>query len=294
MNLSWFSTDSFASANDLLNTSTSLSTNYTGNLIAYQDIWISNNGNESGTGNLIDFGLYVAGLDINSYNELLKLGSQEDLNGIYCGLYIIFGYTDSAGNESWIDKFDNSVTNGIYTFLNRETNTGSGAGATFDFTLPLGGASTYTNSMITINNPGAGYQVGDICRVSGALLGGSDYFTDAIIQVTGIGGNAEITSFTSSGTFENPSLTMNLDYSKFRVNWDSGINILNKINIKSTYTYNGSSYVTRNNFPINEGATNAKSETQGRLKVRFLIKSPSSGNTILSNVTLNAAALGEL
>jgi hypothetical protein len=294
MNLSWFSTNSFAGASDLLNTNTTLSTNYTGSLVDYQNIWVSNNGTESGTGNLIDFGFYVSGLDINSYNELLKLSSQQDANGIYCGLYIIFGYTDSSATESWIAKFETAIANQEYRFLNVETNTGSGTGATFDFALPLGSASTYTNSMITINNPGLDYQVGDICRVSGALLGGSDYFTDAIIEVTGIGGSGQITSFTSSGTFESPSAKMNLDYSKFRVGWDSGSNILNKINIKYSYTYNGSSYVMRNNFPVNEGSSNTNDETKGRLKVCFVLKAPPGGNTILSNITLNAAALGEL
>ena len=294
MNLSWFSTNSFASASDLLNTNTTLSTNYTGNLIDYQDIWVSNNGYEDSTGNLVDFGFYVSGLDINSYNELLKLSNQQDPNDIYCGLYVIFGYSDSAATESWITKFETAMDEGIYTFLGVETTTGTGTGATFNFTLPLGTTGSYTTGMVGVGSGGQDYELGDVCYVAGSLLGGVDSFNDAYLTVTAIGSSGEITNFTITGTFENPSYKMNTDYSKFKVGWDAGTNMLNKINISSTYTYNGLSYVLRNTFPVNEGSSNANDETKGRLKVRFLIKSPTSGSSILSNVTLNAAALGEI
>lgn len=381
MNLSWFSTNSFASASDLLNTNTTLSTNYTGSLIDYQDMWVSNNGYEDSTGNLVDFGFYVSGLDINTYNELLKLSSVTDPSGLCCGLYAIFGYTTSNGSESWIDKFETSIQDGEYTFRNVPSvsmYSAPGTGATFNFTLPFGTSDDYTVPMISIVSGGTGYAVGDIAYVNGDNLGGIMSFNDAYVtasSVTGTGrlysnvfipgglggycsiavsaegvyvvyltsagagytassqtisgeilggtspandlsvsigvtGGGAINSIsttstngkirgaiagvTVTGTYENPAYKFNSDYAKFRVNWDAGTNILNKINISSAYTYNGSTYALRNTFPVNEGSSNANDETKGRIKVRFAIKSPPSGNSILSNITLNAAALGEL
>lgn len=381
MNLSWFSTNSFASASDLLNTNTTLSTNYTGSLIDYQDMWVSNNGYEDSTGNLVDFGFYVSGLDINSYNELLKLGSTPDAVDVHCGLYTIFGYTTSNGSESWIDKFETSIQDGEYTFRNISSASmysAPGTGATFNFTLPLGTSDDYTVPMVGIVSGGSGYAVGDVSYVSGSELGGLDSINDAYVTASsvtgasrtytnvfipgGLGGYCSVTvsaggvysvtltaagagytassqtisgevlggtspannlsvsigatgggainsististngkirgaiaGVTVTGTHENPAYKFNSDYAKFRVNWDTGTNILNKINISSTYTYNGSTYALRNTFPVNEGSSNANDETKGRIKVRFVIKSPPSGNSILSNITLNAAALGEL
>jgi hypothetical protein len=381
MNLSWFSTNSFASASDLLNTNTTLSTDYTGNLIDYQDMWVSNNGYEDSTGNLIDFGFYVSGLDINAYNELLKLGSVADASDVYCGLYVIFGYTTSTGSQSWIDKFETSIANEEYTFLNIPSSvmySAPASGATFNFTLPLGSTGSYTVPMVDIASGGTGYAVGDSCYVSGSALGGVDSINDAYVTAStvtgasrtytnifipgGLGGYCSVTvsaggvysvsltsggagytassqtisgevlggtspannltvsigvtgggvinsisttstngkirgaiaSVTVTGTHENPSYIFNSNYAKFRVNWDAGTNILNKINISSAYTYNGSTYVLRNTFPVNEGSSNANDETKGRLKVRFIIKSPPAGSSILSKITLNAAALGEL
>jgi hypothetical protein len=344
-------------------------------------MWVSNNGYEDSMGGLVDFGFYVSGLDINAYNELLKLGSTPDAVGLYCGLYAIFGYTTSTGFESWIGKFETSIANQEYTFWNIPSSSmysAPGTDATFNFTLPLGTSDEYTIPMIGIASGGTGYAVGDVSYVSGSALGGLDSINDAYVTAStvtgagrlysnifipgGLGGycsvsvSAEgvyvvsltsggagytassqtisgevlggtspannltvsigasgggvinsisttstngkirgaISSVTVTGNYENPSYKFNSDYAKFRVNWDAGTNILNKINISSAYTYNGSSYALRNNFPVNEGALNVNNETKGRIKVRFLIKSPPSGNSILSNITLNAAALGEL
>lgn len=383
MNLSWFSTNSFANASDLLNTNTTLSTDYNGNLIDYQDMWVSNNGYEDSTGGLVEFGFYVSGLDINSYNELLKLGSTPDAVDVYCGLYTIFGYTTSTGSESWIDKFETSIANEEYTFLSIASSvmfSAPASGAIFNFTLPLGSTGSYTAPMVGIASGGTGYAVGDSCYVSGSALGGIDSINDAYVTASsvtgasrtytnvfipgGLGGYCSVTisaggvysvSLTSAGagytassqtisgevlggtsptnnlivsigivgggssaististtsttgkirgaiagvtvtgTYENSAYKFNSDYAKFRVNWDAGTNILNKINISSAYTYNGSTYALRNTFPVNTGASNANDETRGRIKVRFVIKSPPAGSSIMSNITLNAAALGEL
>jgi hypothetical protein len=206
-----------------------------------------------------------------------------------------------------IDSFNDAyVTASTVTGASR-TYTGifipGGLGGYCSVTVSAGGVYS-----VALTATGAGYTASSQ-TISGEVLGGTSPANNLSVSIGATGGGAinsististngkirgAIAGVTVTGTHENAAYKFNSDYAKFRVNWDAGTNILNKINISSAYTYNGSTYALRNTFPINEGSSNASDETKGRIKVRFLVKSPPSGNSILSNITLNAAAIGEL
>jgi hypothetical protein len=108
MNLSWFDTEPSSDPDDLIENYTSLNINYMIDpLTDYKDIWVSNNGSETGKDNLIDFGFYVNSDNIQAFNDLLKLASETNPSGDLCGLFIIFGYYQDDGDYiSYMDTFD--------------------------------------------------------------------------------------------------------------------------------------------------------------------------------------------
>lgn len=108
MNLSWFNTTPNSNPNDLIQSYSTLTLDYAvSSLTAYQDIWVTNNGSESGKDTLVDFGFYFTSDNIQSFNDLLKLASQTDGSGNLCGLFLIFGYWNDEGTYlSYIDNFN--------------------------------------------------------------------------------------------------------------------------------------------------------------------------------------------
>ena len=85
-----------------------------------------------------------------------------------------------------------------------------------------------------------------------------------------------------------------LEITKFHVTWSNGLNPLNKIKLNSAYTYNGVSYSVRTNLPKASSTLNTNGESGGSLKVRVLFLGPTTGNSILSNIRVNAHALKEV
>jgi hypothetical protein len=70
-----------------------------------------------------------------------------------------------------------------------------GTGASFDVTRSIG---SYTS--IVVNLDGTGYDVNDVIRLPGTLLGGLDPTNNATVTVTGVGILGNITTLSSSGT----------------------------------------------------------------------------------------------
>lgn len=194
MNLSWFNGEEGSNPSDLIESETSISAAYGSNTYNYYDIWVTNNGNDNGTGNLVDFGFYIDSDDPNELASISKLANDLDGDDKPCGLFLVFGYADSLGEDSYIDNFE---------------------------TLSYA------------------------------------------------------------------------DLLKFQVNWTQGSSILNKINLKSAYTYNGISYVLRNNLYVNTGSMNSNGETKGILKVRVALKTATESNIFLSKIRLNAHCIKE-
>lgn len=194
MNLSWFNGEEGSDPSDLIESETNLSLTYGTPTYTSYNIWVTNNGNEDGTGNLIDFGFYVDSDDPNDLSEILKLANDYDGDGNPCGLFIVFGYADSLGEDSYIDNLE---------------------------TLSVE------------------------------------------------------------------------DQLKFQVNWTQGSSILNKINLKTSYTYNGISYVLRNNLYTNAGSMNANGETKGILKIKVVLRISATSNLLLSRIRLNAHCIKE-
>lgn len=194
MNLSWFNGEEGSDPSDLIESETSISATYGTPTYSYYDIWVTNNGNEDGTGNLIDFGFYIDSNDPEELASILKLANDLDGDDKPCGLFVVFGYADALGESSYIDDFE--------------------------------------------------------------------------------------------------TLSYN-DLSNFQVNWTQGSSVLNKINLKSAYTYNGISYVLRNNLYTNTGSMNSNGETKGILKVRLVLKSALGSNIFLSKIRLNAHCIKE-
>jgi len=194
MNLSWFNGEEGSDPSDLIESETSISATYGTATYDSYDIWVTNNGNEDGTGNLIDFGFYIDCDDPNELASILRLANDLDGDDKPCGLFVVFGYGNNLGEDSYIDNFE--------------------------------------------------------------------------------------------------SLSYS-DLLKFQVNWTQGSSVLNKIDLKSAYTYNGISYVLRNNLYTNAGSMNMNGETKGILKIRVVLKTASGSDIFLSNVRLNAYCIKE-
>jgi hypothetical protein len=260
--------------------------------------------------------MYSAPASGATFNFTLPLGSTGSYTVPMVG--IASGGTGYAvGDVSYVSG---SALGGVDSFNDAyvTASTVTGAGRLYGNVFIPGGLGGYCSVAVSAGGVyvvsliagGAGYTASSQ-TISGEVLGGTSPANDLTVSIGIVGGGSgainsisttstngkirgAISSVTVTGTHENPSYIFNLNYAKFRVNWDAGTNILNKINISSAYTYNGSTYALRNTFPVNEGSSNANDETKGRLKVRFVIKSPPTGSSILSKITLNAAALGEL
>lgn len=97
-----------------------------------------------------------------------------------------------------------------------------------------------------------------------------------------------------SSVIENWESMSASELANFHINWTQGTSILNKIKLKTLYTYNGSAYIVRNTFGVNEGSLNAYNEGKGRLKVRLLVRAPSGAASFLSTIYLSAHALAEV
>jgi len=80
-----------------------------------------------------------------------------------------------------------------YTNVPSTTISGTGGGATFNVTV------TNTSYVVTVNNGGTGYAIGNQVSISGALLGGKASVNDCIITVNSLSGNS-ILSIVSAGT----------------------------------------------------------------------------------------------
>jgi hypothetical protein len=106
MNLAWFSAPATAEAENLIENSTTIAASYVlgDESIAYEEIWVTNQGDENGESTLVDFGFYIEGNDLTYFNRLLNYSSFTEA-GKPCGLFIVYGYTDDTGETSYIDSF---------------------------------------------------------------------------------------------------------------------------------------------------------------------------------------------
>jgi hypothetical protein len=108
MNISWFKNAEGDTAEDLLDVSTPIMLSVTDNDdVAYVDIWIQNNGEETGTNSgLVDFGIYVEGKLLKDSESILKLGSTKDEDDKAYGVYLLFGYTGTTLGSSVIETWE--------------------------------------------------------------------------------------------------------------------------------------------------------------------------------------------
>ena len=106
MNLAWFSAPATAEAENLIENSTTIAASYVlgDESIAYEEIWVTNQGDQSGEPTLVDFGFYIEADDLYYFNNLLTYSSFTE-GGKPCGLFIVYGYTDDTGETSYIDSF---------------------------------------------------------------------------------------------------------------------------------------------------------------------------------------------
>jgi hypothetical protein len=106
MNLSWFDLQASELATDLIAEQSTLDINYGTTTTAYKDMWVQNNGDESLTPYLLDFGFYISSDTPEDVIPLYKLAAESDGDGLPYGLFLIFGYTDEFGTVSNIDEFE--------------------------------------------------------------------------------------------------------------------------------------------------------------------------------------------
>lgn len=106
MNLSWFNLQTSELATDLIEEQTSLTIDYANEITeVYKDIWLQNNGDDSATPYLLDFGFYISYDSITDIDPIFKLASASDIDDKPYGAFLVFGYTDGTGEESYIDLF---------------------------------------------------------------------------------------------------------------------------------------------------------------------------------------------
>ena len=106
MNLSWFDSQTAELATDLIAEQSTLNIDYGTTTTDYKDIWVQNNGDESSTPYLLDFGFYISSDMPEDVIPLYKLATQLDGDDKPYGLFLIFGYTDDTGTVSNIDEFE--------------------------------------------------------------------------------------------------------------------------------------------------------------------------------------------
>ena len=119
------------------------------------------------------------------------------------------------------DVFTSEVIANTKTFVGVSgTNvTPAGLNATFDFTQSQDAQRSYT---VIINTAGTGYSPGDRILVDGLDLGGQSGLNDALIQVSTIGPNGEIATFSVQGA-----------------HWDGTLNIGNQSGTQQGHTGTG-------------------------------------------------------
>lgn len=104
MNLSWFNSSPFTSANNLIDDNTVIESVYSSGIAGsqYIDFWVVNNGNElpnSVIGELLQFGFYIDSDNPQDKSKILDLASLEnDDNECPYGLYILFGWVGDDPN----------------------------------------------------------------------------------------------------------------------------------------------------------------------------------------------------
>jgi len=108
MNISWFKNIEGGLTEDLLDVETPITLNVTSsNDVAYVDIWLQNNGEETGLNSgLVDFGLYIEGKSIKDSESILKLSSAKDETDKAYGVYLLFGYIANSIEDSVIDNWE--------------------------------------------------------------------------------------------------------------------------------------------------------------------------------------------
>ena len=108
MNISWFKNAEGNATDDLLDVSTPINLSVTSSGdVAYVDIWIQNNGEETGINSgLVDFGIYIEGKLLKDSESILKLGSTKDIDDKAYGVYLLFGYTDNNVSSSVIENWE--------------------------------------------------------------------------------------------------------------------------------------------------------------------------------------------
>ena len=106
MNLAWFNAPNSAQPENLTDYSSTISASYVlgDESISYKEIWVSNQGTETSGSTLVDFGFYIEADDLSQLNNLLNYSSFEEA-GKPCGLFIVYGYNDDTGENSYIENF---------------------------------------------------------------------------------------------------------------------------------------------------------------------------------------------
>jgi len=98
MNLSWFNSIPFTTANNLIDDNTVINSTYEAGVVGTSsiDFWLVNNGNElpnTVLGELVNFGFYIDSDNPEDKNKILDLASlkNDDDESPY-GLYVLFGW----------------------------------------------------------------------------------------------------------------------------------------------------------------------------------------------------------
>jgi hypothetical protein len=121
MNISWFNTDSVdyenVDAADLTMVNNTLEASY-GNDPIKQNMWVVNNGSDDGNfSKLYEVGFWIDSDKTEDLVKILKLSGTSDLDGRPYGLFLVFGYTNDAGDTSWLSLFEDQFENGITSIL---------------------------------------------------------------------------------------------------------------------------------------------------------------------------------
>ena len=112
MNLSWFSSSPFTTANNLIDDNSVINAVYSSGTPGGQilSFWVVNNGNElpnTVVGELVNFGFYIDSDNPEDKNKILDLASlKNDDDETPYGLYIFFGWTGS--NVPSVDRVSGS------------------------------------------------------------------------------------------------------------------------------------------------------------------------------------------
>ena len=115
MNLSWFDNSNASLATDLVEEQTLFNGASLSDIddakLASKILWVRNNGSETASEGLVDFGFYISSAKLDDLNKVLKLGQTSNDNNLPYGLFVVFGYENADGTNSYIDKFlDDSMS----------------------------------------------------------------------------------------------------------------------------------------------------------------------------------------